>query len=48
MSKNAKTSHKMGLKAKTRLGNIIAHAVIIIMCAFCFLNNQPVVLQQAQ
>ncbi|MBO5657392.1 MAG: ABC transporter permease subunit [Agathobacter sp.] len=33
MSKNAKTSRKLGLKAKTRLGNIIAHAVIIIMCA---------------
>ena len=33
MSKNAKTSRKMGLKAKTRLGNIVAHAVIIIMCA---------------
>ncbi len=33
MSKNAKTSHKMGLKAKTRLGNFAAYVVIIIMCA---------------
>lgn len=32
MSKNAKTSHKMGLKAKTRLGNVAAYAVIITMC----------------
>ena len=32
MSKNAKTSNKMGLKAKTRIGNIAAYAVIITMC----------------
>jgi len=32
MSKNEKTSHKLGLKAKTRLGNIAAYAVIITMC----------------
>ena len=32
MSKE-KTSHKMGLKAKTRLGNAAAYAVIITMCA---------------
>ena len=43
MSKNAKTSHKLGLKAKTRLGNGIAYAVIITMCVvwlipfFCIL-----------
>lgn len=33
MSKNVKTSHGLGLRAKTRLGNIIAYAVIITMCA---------------
>lgn len=32
MSTSAKTSHKMGLKAKTRAGNIAAHIVIILMC----------------
>ncbi|MBE5888187.1 MAG: ABC transporter permease subunit [Lachnospiraceae bacterium] len=32
MSKNVKTSHGLGLSAKNKIGNIIAHVVIVTMC----------------
>ena len=45
MSKNAKTSHKPGLKAKTKIGNVSAYTVLILMSILWLLPFIGIVLE---
>jgi len=45
MSKNAKTSHKLGLKAKTRIGNVSAYTVLILISIIWLLPFFGIVLE---